>query len=394
MTDNLILHDFDQLDSTFEISSADESERDIDVLFHEDDFSDGRHVTGEIFSQRDDYRTLMQANLPGSAIYEYGSTFSRRLAYNTPFPDQSSVYSRPRFRYVARGRQPEARFLVSLTENGVREEFLRDHLAHHALEVPYLVAAYHGLLGMAIAGAAIEASAKRDIYERASARVAFPPAGEAPRAMGDHQDVWLPSSSRWQASLCAPVRFNAGAPVTHDDFIPDLTDMVQWRALKDRCRFRDYQSTLPLGVSSSMLGESGALLLKPLNEKAFSASRRHPVVVTMPNGAIIMMCLNTMDGFGEDRLDREKSPLLDWAINKLHRSGGINTVYRHGLQRTVFSLLAEEVYNASVENRRPDVPWVGCGAKALKLPVVLDHEVIAPEVRADDAFRHLMLHNL
>lgn len=344
-----------------------------------------------VFSGRDDYGALMRAPLAGPAVYEYGSVISRPIAYNTPLPQVSAPYSfsRPRFRYVVSGVSQSSRFLFSLSENGVKDRLILEHLESQSIHVPYLVAAYHGLLGMSLIGAAIEASRLRDIYERASPEVTFPPPGESPYAMGDNQDLQLPASTRWLASLCAPVRFNAASPVCVHDFIPQVDDVVRWKAFRDRFRCREYQSRLPAGVSICR-PSAGHDRVLPVDEKEFYASRRHPVFVTLPSGSIIMMCLNTLDGFGPDRHDASKSPLLNWAIGKLHRSGGVNTVYRHGLQRTTYALLAEECYRASQEGRRPDAPWAGGNLGAPLLPVILDYEVVHPEASSDDLFRHIL----
>jgi len=355
------------------------------------DDHDNFPVADSIFSERDDYGSLMRAPLCGPAAYEYGPVVSRPLAYNTPLPQVAAPfsYSRPRFRYAIVGARQDSRFLISLSENGVSEDVILEHLERSSLNVPFLVGAFHGLLGMALIGAATTASQQRDVYERASAEVLFPPPGQSPLAMGDHQDLLLPATTRWLAALCAPVRFNAASPVSADEFLPQVEDVVRWRALRDRYRCREYQGSLPAGVSVCR-NSGGKLRVMPVNEKEFYASRRHPVFVTLPSGSIIMMCLNTLDGFGSDRHDPCQSPLLAWAISKLHRSGGINTVYRHGLQRTVFSLLAEECYRADLEGRRPDVPWVGGNSKTPLLPTILDHEIVHPEANSDDLFRHIL----
>ena len=204
--------------------------------------------------------------------------------------------------------------------------------------------------------------------------------------------MWVPAASPWAATLCAPVRFNRFKPANYDDFLPETDGVVRWQAFKERYRAGEYQSTLPSGVGSVALHRRGSLTVGPIHDHSFSAAHKHPIVVTFPTGTIVLMCINSLDGFGDDRYSPEKSPLLDWALAKMQHRGGLGAIFRHGLQRTVYALLAEEVVTAKAEARRPKVPWVSGEGRA-HLPVILDSEVISPRVDADDVFGH-MLQNL
>ena len=345
----------------------------------------------DLFTRQDDYETLMRLAIPASSFYHHRETSSRPLLFNTSLPglQQTHLFGRPRFRFVAAAKRPASRFLASVTDTGLDERLIKAHLENHAVKAPYLLASYHGLLGMALASVAVQASEMRDVYHRASAEGAFPPKGEILNAMSDEQDVWLPSATPWLSTLCAPVRFNRFEPATYQDFLPETDNVVRWQAFKERYRCAEYQATLPSGVSTVPLNRRGALSVEPINDGSYSASQKHPIVVTFPSGIVVMMCLNSADGFGPDRYSQEKSPLLDWAVVKMQHRGGLAAIFRHGLQRTVYSLLAEEVVKAEIEGRRASVPWVTDG-RLPQLPVVLDSEVCFPKAHADDVFGHML----
>lgn len=345
-----------------------------------------------LFGPEDSLADLKRRGFPSSSVYQCLTTSSSEITASTSLEAiaRNHFFGRPRFRFVVSGTAPEQKFLLSVTDLGLQGSVIKDHLLNHS-KAPYLLASCHGLLGMALVSAAVSADASHNRYQRASAEVEFPPSGEVMDYLGSEQEVYLPTRSHWLSSLCAPVRFERQqrSPAVYDDFLPETDSLVRWKAFKDKYRSNESRFSLPAGVGTAPLDRPGTLSVQPVNESTFFTSFKQPVAVTFPCGTCVLMCLNSVDGFGKDRFSQEKSPLLDWAVHRMSTRGGIAAIFRHGLQKTVFALLAEEVVNAQRECRRPDVPWVSDGSN-LPLPVVLDSEVLAPRVNADDLYGHFL----
>lgn len=346
-------------------------------------------VDGTLFDLKES-RSFAAIQTPRGSIYHYGKKKSHLLRHNTPHEKVMSwAGSQAYFPFLCSGKNDQSKFLVTIAKAGLDEGLILEHLNKQAFDAPYLLAYYHGLLGMALVDAACKASALRSPFENAASEVEFPPAGETLEATLSEQEVWLPANTRWSATLSAPVTFNRHYPAAYSDFLPEADSVVRWEAFKARYRQSAYRDALPAGVGSVVLQNRGSLKVAAIDDSSFSGTAHHPISVTFPGGVTVLMCVNSAGGFGKNRLSSDHSPLLSWAVGKMAAKGGLAAIFSHGLQRTIYSLLAAEIVNARREGRAADIPWVEC-SNGVTLPVVLDYEVLEPNVSAQDAFAHIL----